>query len=130
MIYSRGWSYRARTVIVVRGCSNQGYIFRYFQAGPQWKFAGSFYYALVLLALIGYGHSCPKTLLGKAFTMGYAILGIPLTMIMFQSMGERMNKAFSIVIRKYRKCRGHSRPEVTEADLILASGLHIGISNQ
>ena len=34
------------------------------KAGPQWKFAGSFYYALVVLSLIGYGHSTPKTLLG------------------------------------------------------------------
>lgn len=25
------------------------------KSGPQWKFAGSFYYALVVLALIGYG---------------------------------------------------------------------------
>ena len=33
--------------------------------GPQWKFAGSFYYALVVLALIGYGHSTPNTPLGK-----------------------------------------------------------------
>ena len=35
------------------------------KAGPQWKFVGSFYYALVVLALIGYGHSTPKTSLGK-----------------------------------------------------------------
>ena len=62
--------------------------------------------------------------LGKGFTMGYAMLGIPMAMIMFQSMGERMNKVFSIVISKWRKFRGHRRPqEVTEFDLIVASGL-------
>ena len=38
------------------------------KAGPQWKFAGSFYYALVVLSLIGYGHSTPKTLLGTKVT--------------------------------------------------------------
>ena len=37
------------------------------KAGPQWKFAGSFYYALVVLSLIGYGHSTPKTLLGTVY---------------------------------------------------------------
>ena len=58
------------------------------KSGPQWKFAGSFYYALVVLTLIGYGHSTPATTLGKAFTMGYASLGIPMAMIMFQSMGK------------------------------------------
>ena len=57
------------------------------KAGPQWKFAGSFYYALVVLSLIGYGHSTPKTQMGKGFTMGYAMLGIPITMIMFQARG-------------------------------------------
>ena len=39
------------------------------KAGPQWKFAGSFYYALVVLSLIGYGHSTPKTLLGTVYTV-------------------------------------------------------------
>jgi len=92
------------------------------KAGPQWKFAGSFYYALVVLSLIGYGHSTPKTLLGQGFTVGYAFFGIPITMIMFQSMGERMNKFYTIVIKKYRSCRGRKRTEVSEFDLILASG--------
>ena len=55
---------------------------------------GSFYYALVVLTLIGYGHSTPNTVFGKTFTMAYAAVGIPAAMVMFQSMGERMNKAF------------------------------------
>lgn len=58
------------------------------KSGPQWKFAGSFYYALVVLTLIGYGHSTPATNLGKAFTMCYAAAGIPMAMVMFQSMGK------------------------------------------
>ena len=79
------------------------------KTGPQWKFAGSFYYALVTLALIGwvdtliftlanckisftgfrsYGHSTPATDLGKLVTIVYAGIGIPLCMVMFQSMGE------------------------------------------
>lgn len=42
------------------------------KAGPQWKFAGAFYFATVVLAMIGYGHSTPVTAGGKAFCMGYA----------------------------------------------------------
>ncbi len=72
---------------------------------------------------IRYGHSTPKTSMGKSFTMAYAMVGIPITMVMFQSMGERMNKAFSVIICKWRTWRGHSRTEATEADLILASGI-------
>lgn len=94
------------------------------KSGPQWKFAGSFYYALVVLTLIGYGHSTPATTLGKAFTMGYASLGIPMAMIMFQSMGERMNKFYSVIIKKFRSWHGGSvRTEATEFDLIVASGI-------
>ena len=75
--------------------------------------AGSFYYALVVLTLIGYGHSTPNTVFGKMFTMGYASLGIPAAMIMFQSMGERMNKVFSVIIRKVKTFWGCSRTEVS-----------------
>lgn len=44
------------------------------KAGPQWKFAGAFYFATVVLAMIGYGHSTPVTIGGKAFCMGYAMV--------------------------------------------------------
>merc|ERR1712203_909379 len=55
------------------------------------------------------------------FTMGYASLGIPAAMFMFQSMGERMNKVFSVIIRKVKTFWGCSRTEATELDLIFAS---------
>lgn len=44
------------------------------KAGPQWKFAGAFYFATVVLAMIGYGHSTPVTVGGKAFCMAYAMV--------------------------------------------------------
>lgn len=91
------------------------------KAGPQWKFAGSFYFCLVVLALIGYGHSTPATNVGKLFTLGYASLGIPIAMIMFQSIGERMNKASSVLIRRLRVLLRCKRTEANETDLILAS---------
>jgi hypothetical protein len=51
--------------------------------------------------------------------MGYASLGIPMAMVMFQSMGERMNKAFSVIIKKIKRSVGCARPEASEFDLIL-----------
>ena len=85
--------------------------------------SGSFYYALVVLTLIGYGHSTPNTVFGKMFTMGYASLGIPAAMIMFQSMGERMNKVFSVIIRKVKTFWGCSRTEVSSS--ILPNLVHV-----
>ena len=78
------------------------------KTGPQWKFAGSLYFAFVTLALIGwipfililvmqlnkmtkclgYGHSTPATKVGKMFTVAYSAIGIPLALIMFQSIGQ------------------------------------------
>ncbi|KAF5304504.1 hypothetical protein FQR65_LT18862 [Abscondita terminalis] len=84
------------------------------KAGPQWKFAGSFYFATVVLAMIGYGHSTPVTAGGKAFCMGYAMVGIPLGLVMFQSIGERLNKFASVVIKQMKKYLHCKRVEATE----------------
>lgn len=62
------------------------------KAGQQWKFTGAFYYATTVLTTIGYGHSTPSTIGGKLFTMCYAMVGIPLGLVMFQSIGERVNR--------------------------------------
>ncbi|XP_057338122.1 two pore potassium channel protein sup-9 [Microplitis mediator] len=93
------------------------------KAGPQWKFAGAFYFATLVLAMIGYGHSTPVTIWGKAFCMIYAMVGIPLGLVMFQSIGERLNKGASVVIRKikiYFKC---NKTEATEMNLMFVTGL-------
>ena len=90
--------------------------------GPQWKFAGAFYYALVVLTLIGYGHSTTNTAIGKLTTIIYAGIGIPMALVMFQSMGERMNKFFSVIVRKVRGWLGCARVDANEIDLIIASG--------
>ena len=55
--------------------------------------------------------------------MGYASLGIPAAMIMFQSMGERMNKVFSVIIRKVKTFWGCSRTEVSSS--ILPNLVHV-----
>ena len=39
----------------------------------------------------GYGHCTPKTNWGKIACMIYALLGIPLNLVTFQSIGERLN---------------------------------------
>ena len=36
----------------------------------------------------GYGHSTPKTMWGRLFTMVYALFGIPLGLVLFNSIGK------------------------------------------
>ncbi|KAF6215695.1 hypothetical protein GE061_000026 [Apolygus lucorum] len=93
------------------------------KAGPQWKFAGAFYFATVVLAMIGYGHSTPVTIGGKAFCMAYAIVGIPLGLVMFQSIGERLNKFASVVIKRAKRYLGCQHTEATEINLMMATGM-------
>lgn len=51
----------------------------------------------------GYGHSTPCTTGGKAFCMFYALAGIPLGLVMFQSIGERINTFAAQFLRFYRR---------------------------
>lgn len=73
--------------------------------------------------LIGYGHSTPVTIGGKAFCMVYAMIGIPLGLVMFQSIGERLNKFASVVIRRAKKYLKCQKTEATEMNLMLATGM-------
>ncbi|XP_026473921.1 two pore potassium channel protein sup-9-like [Ctenocephalides felis] len=88
------------------------------KAGPQWKFAGAFYYATTVLTTIGYGHSTPSTVSGKLFTMCYASVGIPLGLVMFQSIGERVNRLSSVVIRSVKTSLHCGQTTASELDLI------------
>uniref|UniRef100_T1KUR5 Potassium channel domain-containing protein n=1 Tax=Tetranychus urticae TaxID=32264 RepID=T1KUR5_TETUR len=69
------------------------------KAGVQWKFEGAFYFATTVLTTIGYGHSTPATWGGKTFCMFYALAGIPLGLVMFQSIGERLNTFVAYSLR-------------------------------
>lgn len=73
--------------------------------------------------LQGYGHSTPVTKPGKAFCMVYAMVGIPLGLVMFQSIGERLNKFASVVIRRAKTYLRCQKTEATEMNLMLATGL-------
>lgn len=83
---------------------------------------GAFYFSTVVLAMIGYGHSTPNTNAGKAFCMIYAMVGIPLGLVMFQSIGERLNKFASVIIRRFKMFMKCSHTEATEINLMAATG--------
>ncbi|XP_056152268.1 potassium channel subfamily K member 3 [Lampris incognitus] len=88
------------------------------KAGVQWKFAGSFYFAITVITTIGYGHAAPSTDSGKIFCMFYALLGIPLTLVMFQSLGERINTLVRYLLHRAKKCLGMRRTEVSMANMV------------
>ncbi|NXW71399.1 KCNK3 protein, partial [Hirundo rustica] len=66
----------------------------------------------------GYGHAAPSTDGGKVFCMLYALLGIPLTLVMFQSLGERINTLVRSLLRRLKLRLGSRRPEVSMANMV------------
>ncbi|XP_069573249.1 potassium channel subfamily K member 3a [Brachyistius frenatus] len=88
------------------------------KAGVQWKFAGSFYFAITVITTIGYGHAAPSTDAGKVFCMLYALLGIPLTLVMFQSVGERINTFVRFLLHRLKKCLGMRHTEVSMVNMV------------
>nr|XP_009932187.1 PREDICTED: potassium channel subfamily K member 9-like [Opisthocomus hoazin] len=71
----------------------------------------------------GYGHAAPGTDAGKVFCMFYAILGIPLTLVMFQSLGERMNTVVRLLLKKIKKCLGMRTTNVSMENMVLVGFL-------
>ncbi|XP_008585094.1 PREDICTED: potassium channel subfamily K member 15 [Galeopterus variegatus] len=90
------------------------------RAGRQWKFAGSFYFAITVITTIGYGHATPGTDSGKVFCMFYAFLGIPLTLVTFQSLGERLNALVRGLLLAAKRCLGLRRPRVSTENMVVA----------
>ncbi|KAK7907446.1 hypothetical protein WMY93_016058 [Mugilogobius chulae] len=102
------------------------------RAGRQWKFTGSLYFAITVITTIGYGHAAPCTTAGKVFCMFYALLGIPLTLVMFQSLGERINTCVRVMLKRAKQSVGLQKTDVSMINMVLvgllfcASTLGIG----
>ncbi|XP_022309650.1 two pore potassium channel protein sup-9-like [Crassostrea virginica] len=92
---------------------------RQYRVENQWKFVGALYFSLVVCSVIGYGHSTPKTVPGKLFCMIYALVGIPLFLIMFQSVGERLNTFVTFLLKHIKRCFRWKNTEVSQTDLIV-----------
>uniref|UniRef100_A0A3Q2WP79 Potassium channel, subfamily K, member 15 n=1 Tax=Haplochromis burtoni TaxID=8153 RepID=A0A3Q2WP79_HAPBU len=89
------------------------------RAGRQWKFVGSFYFAITVITTIGYGHAVRCTNAGKAFCMFYALLDIPLTLVMFQCLGERIKTFVRYLLSRVKQGLGLQKTEVSMGNMVL-----------
>ncbi|KAL1455184.1 hypothetical protein WDU94_009295 [Cyamophila willieti] len=55
-----------------------------------WTFGQSVFFASTLVTTIGYGQVTPMSTNGKLFCIFYSIVGIPLTLILFTSLSDRL----------------------------------------
>lgn len=53
----------------------------------------------------GYGHLAPKTVGGRAFTIPYAIWGIPICLVMLAGIGSKFNDIADTLEKKISICK-------------------------
>ncbi|XP_076833933.1 potassium channel subfamily K member 17-like [Brachyhypopomus gauderio] len=59
-------------------------------SGGFWKFTSSAVFAATVVTTIGYGNISPKTTLGQIFCVVFAIVGIPLNIVVLNRVGKNM----------------------------------------
>ncbi|XP_055878861.1 potassium channel subfamily K member 6-like isoform X2 [Biomphalaria glabrata] len=60
------------------------------QSEPNWSFGQALFFASTVVTTIGYGRVTPLSEAGKAFCILFAIMGIPLTLVLFTACVERL----------------------------------------
>ncbi|XP_037674941.1 potassium channel subfamily K member 6 isoform X2 [Choloepus didactylus] len=58
---------------------------------PSWDFASALFFASTLVTTVGYGYTTPLTDAGKAFSIAFAFLGVPATMLLLTASAQRLS---------------------------------------
>jgi len=74
---------------------------------PSWSFGQSFFFASTVVTTIGYGHQSPLSTSGKVFCMVYALIGIPLTMLLLTAVVERLLIPTTLMLKWMNTKLGH-----------------------
>eukprot|EP00095_Tigriopus_kingsejongensis_P009022 maker-scaffold674_size113878-snap-gene-0.21 protein:Tk09022 transcript:maker-scaffold674_size113878-snap-gene-0.21-mRNA-1 annotation:"hypothetical protein DAPPUDRAFT_218276" len=74
---------------------------------PSWSFGQSFFFSSTVVTTIGYGHQSPLSSEGKIFCILYALIGIPMSLILFSAFVERLNVPVNLLLELIKSKIGH-----------------------
>ncbi|XP_058170477.1 uncharacterized protein LOC131285636 [Anopheles ziemanni] len=68
-----------------------------YSGNTAWNFINGVIYSLTVVSTIGYGHISPSTTTGRALTILYAIIGIPIFLIVLADFGKLFTRGIKFV---------------------------------
>lgn len=80
---------------------------------PNWTLAQSIFFASTVVTTIGYGHITPLSKGGKMFCVLYALIGIPLTLVLLSAFVERLLKPTVAFLHWLNSRLGHIHQPLT-----------------
>ncbi|XP_051018693.1 potassium channel subfamily K member 6 [Acomys russatus] len=78
---------------------------------PAWDFASALFFASTLVTTVGYGYTTPLTDAGKAFSIVFALLGVPVTMLLLTASAQRLSLLLTHAPLSWLSLRWGWRPQ-------------------
>jgi len=72
-----------------------------------WSFGQSFFFSSTVVTTIGYGHQTPLSPEGKFFCILYALIGIPMTMLLITAVVDRLMSPVNLLLIWINNNMGH-----------------------
>merc|ERR1712109_434190 len=72
-----------------------------------WSFGQSFFFSSTVVTTIGYGHQTPLSPEGKFFCILYALIGIPMTMLLITAVVDRLMMPVNLLLIWINNNMGH-----------------------
>ncbi|XP_028921146.1 potassium channel subfamily K member 6 [Ornithorhynchus anatinus] len=89
-------------------------------APSSWDFASALFFSSTLVTTVGYGYTTPLSDGGKAFSIFFALVGVPFTMLVFTATAQRLSALCTAApLTRLRLRLGWDRRQLARCHLVL-----------